>query len=69
MASAKVSLCFCLFDSCFFPQGKFLIVCFVACFVFICLLFFVFFFFVVSAERRDGYLKFRCFRKELFADS
>lgn len=44
MASAKVSLCFCLFDSCFFPQGKFLIVCFVACFVFICLLFFVVFF-------------------------
>ena len=27
------------------------------------------FFFVVSAEKRDGYLKFRCFRRELFADS
>ena len=28
-----------------------------------------FFFFVVSAEKRDGYLKFLCFRRELFADS
>ena len=34
-----------------------------------CFYLLVFFFFVVSAEKRDGYLKFRCFRRELFADT
>ena len=49
--------------------------CCLFCFYFLVFFFVVFycffccFFFVVSAEKRDRYLKFRCFRRELFADS
>lgn len=49
----------------FFPQGKFLIVCFVACSVLFASCFF--FFLIVSAEKRGGYLKLRCFLRELFS--
>ena len=38
----------------FFPQGKFLIVCFVACFDFICLLLLLLLFFFLRCFRREA---------------
>lgn len=72
-AQKSVSVFDCLLRAFFSARKVFdCLFCCLFCFyllVFFFFLFFCFFFFVVSAEKRDGYLKFRCFRRELFADS